>query len=772
MQSYLDNYKKDLLSRFLSFPFPECLGSEKTAFNLFVIIAVCVVSIPATEGRKIQQQGVYMITAFFSVFAYVWLVIILLVTSPEIITLPEALITLLLFPLVVLMAFVADKWAADSRFRAKWKGRFGMLSRDATAQRILPNEMLLDVKKPDGTPLEGQELVAMVKSLRRTQTGLGMDEERAVSAVYTQISLQQPKSRAYYRVNATRMITNGKQVDLTKLPPAASGPGSPRAKVAAEPVLMRGPDQPDDGHSVIEFAASSYAVIEAAGSVTVQVVRDGDATAIGREVCVGYSTIDGTAIGGSDFEKTAGKLIFAPGQTTADISVKIFDDDEIEPDEIFFIELTEIVAGTEHAAVGSIQQTRVTIINDDFPGTLCFSNEDMKVRECDQVAKVEVRRVQGCSGHVSMQYRTMDGSALAGKNYYKTEGRLDWGHQDVSPKYIEVAIIDDEVMQGKLHFEVEIFGSEGGAVFDEKTDGSKERSLCRITIEDDDSLKSIAEKAINMMGFSQQHVRLGASSWAAQFKGAFEVGGGGDDEEDGEAPPAKPGPMDYILFVLSLPWKLICALVPPASVGGGWPCFALALIVIGAMTAVIGDLAALLGCAMGIKNEVVAITFVALGTSLPDTFASRSATLGNPTADAAIGNVTGSNAVNVFLGLGISWVLGAFYWAMTGVTDEWLTRYERISLNAIPCLSAEVPCSRASVIGMNVGLAVPAGSLAIGVIVFSVCAIVCIGTLQARRVVFGYELGSGARWPTAVFFVGLWLTYVTVSTIVAYSQSP
>jgi len=33
------------------------------------------------------------------------------------------------------------------------------------------------------------------------------------------------------------------------------------------------------------------------------------------------------------------------------------------------------------------------------------------------------------------------------------------------------------------------------------------------------------------------------------------------------------------------------------------------------------------------------------------------------TADAAIGNVTGSNSVNVFLGLGLPWALATTYWA-------------------------------------------------------------------------------------------------------------
>ena len=56
------------------------------------------------------------------------------------------------------------------------------------------------------------------------------------------------------------------------------------------------------------------------------------------------------------------------------------------------------------------------------------------------------------------------------------------------------------------------------------------------------------------------------------------------------------------------------------------------------------------------------LRFVALGTSLPDTFASMIAAQKEKTADNAIGNVTGSNSVNVFLGLGLPWVIATIYW--------------------------------------------------------------------------------------------------------------
>ena len=117
-----------------------------------------------------------------------------------------------------------------------------------------------------------------------------------------------------------------------------------------------------------------------------------------------------------------------------------------------------------------------------------------------------------------------------------------------------------------------------------------------------------------------------------------------------------------------------------------------------------------------------------------------SAARGDATADAAIGNVTGSNAVNVFLGLGLSWMLGAIVWVSNGVDKKWLARYPQI---------VELYAKQGIVIveGTRLGLAVPSGDLAVGVIVFSICAIVCIGVLFARRIFFGGELGNRMRYP-------------------------
>jgi len=118
---------------------------------------------------------------------------------------------------------------------------------------------------------------------------------------------------------------------------------------------------------------------------------------------------------------------------------------------------------------------------------------------------------------------------------------------------------------------------------------------------------------------------------------------------------------EAVMHFLQMPWKIIFSVVPPRRFCGGWFAFVVALAVIGFVVLIVSEVATVLGCAMGIKESVTAITLVALGTSLPDTFASKLAAEQSEYADNAVGNVTGSNAVNVFLGMGLPWLISTIY---------------------------------------------------------------------------------------------------------------
>ena len=118
---------------------------------------------------------------------------------------------------------------------------------------------------------------------------------------------------------------------------------------------------------------------------------------------------------------------------------------------------------------------------------------------------------------------------------------------------------------------------------------------------------------------------------------------------------------EAIMHFLTIQWKVFFAIIPPSKMGGGWPAFIIALSLIGAVTFVVGEIASVLGCTLALKDSVTAITLVAMGTSLPDTFASMTAAKNSKYADSAVGNITGSNCVNVFLGLGLPWVIASYY---------------------------------------------------------------------------------------------------------------
>ena len=78
------------------------------AFNLFVIIAICILAIPSGEVRRIRHQRVFFVTTAWSIFAYIWLWAIVAKISPGYIEVWEGTLTFLFFPLTVFSAYIVD----------------------------------------------------------------------------------------------------------------------------------------------------------------------------------------------------------------------------------------------------------------------------------------------------------------------------------------------------------------------------------------------------------------------------------------------------------------------------------------------------------------------------------------------------------------------------------------------------------------------------------------------------------------------------------------
>jgi len=718
------------------------------AFNLLVISAVCVCAIPDGEVRYIKEVPVYVITATTSVFAYLWLIFILMVTTPDVCDVWEGVLTLLFCP-----AFVFASYLADRGYFTKKK---------AEGEHMVEDHVL--AISDNAT----QEELAEVEAEIRDRHGANLTQEQVVKLM--KVEYCGKHTRAWYRHQAMNERLHGKHIDTTPV-------GQPDAVV--QEVLNTTDDVTEEQKKktvIIGAASDKYAYLENVGKAKVSIVRMGPTEC---KAFVKYKTRDGTATAPSDYDYCDGTVTFEKGETSKDIFIPIKDDTSFENDESFFVDLTE--PGTEESAGCRAQlwethtTVEVTIIDDDMPGELSFVVEDIEVVEgtADQTVQVAVQRKNGATGKIKCNYKTETmQNAVEGADYEAAKGEVEFedGQQEAK---IEV-VVKSRGRANKGTFNVVLEEPEG-CKFDAKTDGGEEQCICHVIIKSgadkSDMFKQMAERLHSANSI------MGHKNWAQQFKDAlFEIGDGDDEEEEGEEGAEKqpPSKVDIFIHVLTVPWKLLFAFVPPVDYCGGWACFVGSLCMIAVVTAIVGDMANLVGCSFGVLPETAAITFVALGTSLPDTFASQTAAKMDPYADASIGNVTGSNSVNVFLGVGIAWTLAAVYWSTQEITadSEWTKRFMKITDSAV-----KENVAKAVDGGTTPVFITPAGTIWFNLMVFCLNAFCALQHLFARRKKWGGELGGPKKGVMGQYFSGgfliaQWCIYIIASIIFSRTQDP
>merc|ERR1740130_1530224 len=275
-----------------------------------------------------------------------------------------------------------------------------------------------------------------------------------------------------------------------------------------------------------------------------------------------------------------------------------------------------------------------------------FETGAIDIMEDAGEATIVVRRPGHMADVVSIDYKTADITATAGKDYEATEGTLTF-QADQREAKVSVTIIDDDRFEKAESFRVTLSEPSEGCELDTKG------TIAMVTILNDDVVKNRGSSVLETR-LNRDKMQAGMAEWKKQFQDAIQAGA-----EDDTAP----GVPQYIIHAITVVFKVSFAFTPPVCFGGGWPAFAVSLSFIAIMTVIVGDLAGLFGCVCGLDPGITAIPFVALGTSMPDLFASKAAATAEPSAEACIGNVTGSNCVNVFLGLGLPWTIGAIYWS-------------------------------------------------------------------------------------------------------------
>ncbi|XP_062286684.1 sodium/calcium exchanger 1b isoform X10 [Scomber scombrus] len=754
------------------------------AFNMFVIIGLCVYVVPDGETRKVKHLRVFFVTATWSIFAYIWLYLILSVISPGVVQVWEGLLTFFFFPICVLFAWVADRRLLFYKYvykRYRTGKQRGMII-ETEGDRPLPSKMDgkmlnshgvdfldgplgLDIDEKDLDEEETRrDMAKILKELKQKHPD--KEVEQLIELANYQVLSQQQKSRAFYRCQATRLMTGAGNI-LKKH-------AADQARKAVSLHEVRSDAGDNDPISKIFFEPCSYQCLENCGTVAVNVVRRGGD--LGKTISVEYRTEDGTANAGSDYEFTEGVVVFKPSETMKEIRVGIIDDDIFEEDENFLIHLTNVKVLTSEgeepeegesanhvdsvACLGLPASATVTIFDDDHAGIFTFEEPVCHVSESVGIMEVKVLRTSGARGVVMLPYKTVEGTARgSGEDFEDTHGILEFQNDEIF-KTINVKVVDDEEYEKNKTFYIEIGeprlveSNDTKAVLllqeeeEEPLAGKddEERRIAdmgrpmlgdhvklEIIIEESYEFKNTVDKLIKKTNLA---LLVGTNSWRDQFIEAITVSAGEDDDDEECGEEKLPSCFDYVMHFLTVFWKVLFAFVPPTDYWNGWACFVVSICMIGLLTAVIGDLASHFGCTVGLKDSVTAVVFVALGTSVPDTFASKVAATQDQYADASIGNVTGSNAVNVFLGIGVAWSIAAIYHQSQG-------REFRVD----------------------------PGTLAFSVTLFTIFAFISVGTLMyRRRPEIGGELGGPrtAKVLTTMLFVSLWLLYILFSSLEAY----
>ncbi|RYR71676.1 hypothetical protein Ahy_A02g005900 isoform A [Arachis hypogaea] len=242
----------------------------------------------------------------------------------------------------------------------------------------------------------------------------------------------------------------------------------------------------------------------------------------------------------------------------------------------------------------------------------------------------------------------------------------------------------------------------------------------------DDNVAQISDKAKEMMTEDVHLLKI----WRQQFVDALTL-------ESLETKKLKNSylRMGRILWQsLLIPWRFLFAFVPPCHIAHGWISFICSLLFISGIAYIVTRITDLISCVTGINAYVIAFTALASGTSWPDLVASKIAAERQITADSAIANITCSNSVNIYVGIGVPWLIDTLY--------NFIAYREPLRIQ-------------------------DAGGLSFSLLVFFSTSVGCISVLVLRRLIFGAELGGPRIWAwiTCVYFMFLWIIFVVLSSL-------
>jgi len=193
-------------------------------------------------------------------------------------------------------------------------------------------------------------------------------------------------------------------------------------------------------------------------------------------VTVNYTTTNGTAVAGEDYNATTGSVTFYPLQSSKTIQVPIINNDTYEDTEYLYFDISTSTTGyevTDSRGVGYIYD------DDTQPLEATLYNRYEPESDTNWTLNFTVGLNQEAPEDITLSYTTIDNTAISGSDYVGSSGTV------TIPKgekygYIPITIIGDTLPEGTEYFSVQISNINQGTIVRDTSTG---------TIYDDDAIK-------------------------------------------------------------------------------------------------------------------------------------------------------------------------------------------------------------------------------------------------------------------------------------------
>lgn len=197
-----------------------------------------------------------------------------------------------------------------------------------------------------------------------------------------------------------------------------------------------------------------------------------------QTVTVNYATANNSAVAGSDYVAASGTVTFTPGQVSQTISVTVNGDTTFEPNETFFVNLSNATNATidDNQGVG-------TIVNDDAQPSISINNVTVTEGNAGTTtASFTVSLSNPSSQSVSVNYATAGNTATSGTDFVATSGTATIAAGQTSTT-INVTVNSDTIFEANETFFVNLTSPTNATISDNQGTG---------TINNDDAEPSIS----------------------------------------------------------------------------------------------------------------------------------------------------------------------------------------------------------------------------------------------------------------------------------------